>query len=145
MSTKISMKNGTEKELKDLTQADLVNIKLDTKGDASWLTLKSTIISQDDSHIVERRIYKWKVMEKVVMYDVKYGADLKTLARELTDKVVYNHAIRNFTIEQDKLHNGVTSGKPLDEKLIALASKAGVDEKGLAELKATLKRAGFGK
>lgn len=145
----IEMVDGSKKNLADLTPADLPNVKLVTgkkKGqDATWFTLKSEVIATDTTHVTERRIYKWATMPALVMYDVRYGKDLDTFAKETGKKETYSYAIGNFLIEQDKLHNGVTTADPAKKVSSAISAleAQGVPKEQIEAIKASLKAKGF--
>jgi hypothetical protein len=142
----IEMKDGSKKSLSELTNNDLPNVKVasNDKGETN-LTLKSVILNENTTHKTERRIYKWRTMPAVAMYDVKYGKTLPTLSKELGETNVYDYAIGNFLIEQDKVHNGVTGGKPLDEKIVSSAEKLGLPKAEIDKIKAIMRAHGFGK
>ena len=142
----IEMKNGSKKFLADLTQGDLANVKLNEKNGLTYLTMKSEVIARDSTHETERRLFKWNVMGEIKMYDLTVGINLDILGKELGKETVYNHARRNYVIEQDKVHNGiVATGKPADQKMLDLAGKMGLDTAGIEALKAIMVKAGFGK
>lgn len=159
-ATLIKMINGSEKDLKDITQNDLPNVLLNEKDNKTWLTMKTTIIASDATHITQRRLYKWNVMPSLVMYDVKYGKTLAVLTKELGETATYEHAIGDFIIAQDKVHNGISGSDPeassqkasikLVANLRALGQNKAADEieKTMAQVNAVkkgLKNAGFGK
>lgn len=160
---KISMKNGTEKFLADLTSADLDNVKLEARKEGkhagkSYLSLKSEVVAETPTHKTERRIFKWTVMDKVAMYNVTYGKTLAIFSKEIGDVPAYEYAIGNYLIEQDKVNNGISTG--LDKESKALGKQASkLPDAGKKELeallakynlkesdvKANIKKAGFGK
>lgn len=152
-TVKIELKNGTEVFLADLKQGDLPQVLLNEKDGKTWLAMKSEILRTSDKAITERRLYKWNVMPALVMYDLTYGKDLTFLTEDLGEDKVYKHAVRDFIIGQDKLHNGIESKgsdpvKALD-KVAQILIKHHVPEaealKMVDEQRKALKKAGFGK
>ena len=145
----IELNDGTSKFLADLTTTDLQSVKLTTgqkKGQpATWLTLKSEVTKETPTHKTERRLFKWTTMPTTRMYDITYAKDLETFAKEVGKQTCYNHALGNYLIDQDKAHNGVTGGKPADEKLISQAEKLGLPAAVIEQMKKAMKDAGFGK
>ncbi len=151
---KITMNDGKEKFLADLTQVDVASVKLTEKDGKSYLSMKSEVVSETPSHWVERRLYKWNVMPTLVMYDVKYGKTLDQLKADLSEATVYAHAMRDFIIGQDKVHNGIVGESQADpmkniNKAVAALIAKGVPQaeaqKLVAMTEAALKKAGFGK
>jgi len=142
----IEMKDGSKKLLAELTNNDLPDVKLSSndKGETN-LTLKSVIISDTPTHRTERRLYKWRTMPVIAMYDAKYGKTLATLSKDLGDTNVYEYAIGNFLIEQDKVHNGVAGGKLLDERIIAGVEKLGLPKSDIDKIRAIMRAHGFGR
>jgi len=142
----IELMDGKKKLLSELNNIDLPKVKLtkNDKGETN-LTLKSCLLNETPTHKTERRIYKWRTMENIAMYDVKYAKTLPALSKELGETNVYDYAIGNFLIEQDKLHNGMAGGKPLDEKIVASAEKMGLPKSEIDKIKAIMKEHGFGK
>ncbi len=146
---KISLKNGKEVFLADLQVNQLVEVVLRENEGKTWLTMKSEVISETDTHFIERRLYKWNVMPALVMYDVKYAKTLKGLEVDLGTSTTYNHAMRDFIIAQDKIHNGIegkgSDPEKLANKLYASLEGKGVTKADIEALKKAMLKAGFGK
>ncbi|MBM3205940.1 hypothetical protein FJZ41_03790 [Candidatus Shapirobacteria bacterium] len=150
---KIEMKDGKEKLLKDLTPADLPNVKLTEKDGEKNLTMRAIILKEDEAFKYQRRLFKWTTMPSLVMYELKIPktvAAFKTLAK---DSDILEYAIGNYVIETDKLHCGIEAKgsdpiKALDKIVASLVAK-GVPqaeaEKSVAETKKALLKQGFGK
>jgi len=142
----IEMKDGSKKLLSELTNNDLPDVKLSSndKGETN-LALKHVTLNETTAYKTERRIYKWRTMPAVAMYNVAYGRTLAILSKDLGDTNVYEYAIGNYLIEQDKVHNGVVSGRPLDERIIMGIDKLGLPKSDADKIKAIMKAHGFGK
>ena len=152
----IEMIDGSKKFLADLTDSDLGNVTLkkmlikDDKGNVirtdTSLTMKSEYVRQDAEYLYEVRLYKWTTMPKLVKYELKVPKTLKTFVRDVTEKQVLDYALGNYAIDQDKVHNGITSnGMTPMEKTLSDMRKKGVPEAAVLETEKILKSCGFGK
>ncbi len=147
----IEMTNGTKKLLVDLTPADLPNVKMTMKKDGDGkdtpnMTMKTEIVKETKTHYTERRLYKWTTMPTLVMYDLNVPKTYDVWTKESTPENRYDYGIGNWKIEQDKLHNGVTTSKvPGDQKIMNEAAKLGLPPEVIAKIQAELIKAGFGK
>lgn len=156
-TVQVAMKDGTKKYLAGLTHADLPDIKLTSKSSGGTnltnLTMKTEVISETATHWIERRLYKWTTMPKLVMYDLHIPKDLDTLILEKGKKVVYGYAIGNYAIAQDKLHNGIEPRKAdpvktLDKIVVSLMADGMTKEeaeKTVSDTRKMLLARGFGK
>jgi len=123
---KIELEKGVQKFLADMTKDDLLNVKLSIREEGKHkgktnITLKSEIISETPTHKIERRLYKWATMDNVAMYDLSIPKDIDIFIKEKGKQVVYEYAIGNFAIEQDKVNNGMTTGASKEAKAIGKA------------------------
>jgi hypothetical protein len=147
----IEMKNGSKKKLSELTDKDLEQVKLTLKKDKETgellpnLTMKAEVIRSTETHDIERRLFKWTTMPSLKMYDLPVPKNYDIWTKETTKEQRYDLGIANWKIEQDKVHCGITSGKPLDQKIIASAEKLGMSKADVDKIKAIMKQAGFGK
>ncbi len=152
---KISLKYGKEVFLADLQVDQLDEVILQEKDGKTWLTMKSELVSETDTHFTERRLYKWNVMPALVMYEVKYAKTLKGLEADLGTSTTYNHAMRDFIIAQDKVHNGIVAqgtdplkaGNKLYASLDNMKDEKGnpIPKKDIEALKKQMQACGFGK
>ncbi len=157
----IEMLNGGKKDLKDLTEADLPNIKLTfkvnpiTKEKEPNLTMKTTILKSDVDFDHERRLFKWTTMPNLVMYTLPKPKNMKAFQSIKTNEEILEFAIDNYAIAQDKANNGVVSqgadpikaGNKLYANLDNLKDENGnpISKKDIEDLKKQMQACGFGK
>ena len=149
---KIEMVNGKFIPLNKLTQADLPNVKLSVKNGQTHFVMKTVVIKEDDRFYVERRLFKWTTMEKLVCYDLKVPKTMEAFREIASEKDILDYAIGNYCIEMDKLNSGtidsVNPVKQLDKIVSALVKKGvplDVAEQTVANTRKALLSQGFGK
>ncbi len=137
----IEMKDGSKKNLADLVQGDLPNVKLTTKEEETNLTMKTEVISETLTHELTRRLYKWTTMPALAMYDVNVPKTFDVWIAETPHDACHEYGIGNWLIEQDKVHNGMSTGVSKENKELAkLMGKASVDIQ--AQIRALLEASG---
>ena len=150
--TEIEMNDGSKKNLADLKESDLGNVKLTIKDGLGNLTLKSCVLSEDAEYIQERRLFKWTTMPAISMYTLakpKTMASFKKLGK--TEKEILAYGVGNYAIEADKDHSGIITTKQTPEsyvdKLYKSLVASGVPEEAakatILDVKTSMKEHGF--
>ena len=107
----IEMVDGKSVALLSLTEADLPKVKLakNAKGEPS-LAMKCELEGEPDEHgvVMQRRLFKWGPMPKLVMYSLPIPTTTESAEAVMGgESAVLAYAIGNYTVEQDKSHNGM--------------------------------------
>jgi len=139
----IEMKDGTKKSLADLTQADLVNVKLDGKEDKdknpTSITLKRGVVNDTTDVYTERRLFKYGNNPKVVLYDLDLPKT-KSALDKYTLEAILAYFWKSARIDTDHEQAG---GEPISQEaktVIALIKKAEKGEKLTEPEKAVVRK-----
>jgi hypothetical protein len=152
----VELTDGTKRTLATLTMDDLPKVKLDGKpvmmdGKEHFtsLSLKRGIVKDTPTEYIERRLFKYGPSQQqpegssVVMYDKPLP-----VTEEAFSKIPIGYRLAMYwkadRIDSDHVHAS-GDGRPVEEKILAKASKLGLPPAALEAMKQAMKKHGYGK